>query len=131
MRLSLKMCYTTAMNILRIISDGLLIFGLIAFTHIKREKLVIPAGVMLMILQTIEIWLLYRGQEDSSFFFLHAYISWLLASLIFFACKKKKDLIEHLIILPLIVLPIISGFELCIGWILKLYGRYFLPQFML
>lgn len=116
------------MNILRILSDGLIIFGVIGFTHLKRKRLTIPAGLVLMLLQTIEIWILYRGQENSSFFFLHAYFSWLLASVIFMACRRNKNYFEHLLILPFIVLPTIAGFELCIGWILKLYGRYF-PTF--
>ena len=114
------------MNYLQILADALLIFGVITLFHIKAPKHVAIAGFFIMLLQTIKIWLLYRGQENSAFFFLHAYISWLIASLIFYACKKEKDKMESFLILPFIVLPIISGFELCVGWILKLYARYLL-----
>ena len=113
------------MNILRVISDSLIIYGVLGFCYIKKPKWIIPSGLFMMILQTIEIYLLYRGQENSDIFFAHAYISLLIASLLLFAIQKRfKGFFEHLLLLPLCVIPIVAGFELCVGWIMKLYLRY-------
>lgn len=112
------------MNIIRVIADILIIYGIVGFVYIKKPDRVPLCGILIMLIQTIEIYFLYRGQENSSFFFLHAYISLLAVSLlIFFIQKRLSDKFEHLFLLPVCVIPIMSGFELCTAWMMKLYIR--------
>ena len=115
------------MNILRVIADSLIIYGIMGFCYIKRPKQIYIPSILLIIYQTMELYFLYRGRENSDIFFAHAYFSMLIASLLlFFIQKRFKGWFEHLILLPLCVIPIISGFELCVSWTMKLYLRYFI-----
>ena len=112
-------------NILRIIADGLIIYSIISYCKLKKPQYLAISGFIIMLAHTLEIYFLYRGQENSDLFFAHAYFSYLICSfLIYIINKRFKNHFEHLVLLPLCVIPIISGVELCVGWILKLYARY-------
>ena len=112
------------MNFVRAIGEGILLAVMILFLQKRNKKWEIPAYAAGIFLSIMSIWVLYRAQENSAYFFWHPYISWLIVDLADFF-RNRKSIREKLLLWPVVVLPVISGFELAIGWLLKLYVKSF------
>ena len=80
----------------------------------KEPGFKIPAIFLMIVLSLISTVSIYRVQENSNYFFFHPYLTWLIADLVDFAFHNHS-IKEKLILWPLFVIPVISGFELAVG----------------
>ena len=88
----------------------------------------VPFLCILMLLLTVEVYFIYRGQENSDLFFWHPYIVWSVSNLIFLVSgyiREKRDGIikGRLLLGQFVVIPVLSAFTLSVGWLMKLYIR--------
>ncbi len=88
----------------------------------------VPFLCVLLPLLTLEVYFVYRGQENSDLFFWHPYIVWSVSNLSLFVYgyfrKAGKGLFKARILLgQFVVIPVLSAFTLCVGWLMKLYLR--------
>ena len=120
------------MNYFGAVADGLIAAFICGMVTYRKKEIKAPYYSICMIGSIIHTWLLYRGQENSDYFFFHPYVTWLIMDIIVLIIEikdihekrlQRKKLVERLILWPALVIPIISGFELSIGWLLKLYVR--------
>lgn len=137
------------MNILRILADGLILSGMTigaslqgspfvlnknsleaASFNKKRLYLIYIAGLIFTVL---EVYFIYRGQENSDLFFWHPYFSWTIANAAYtlWKLREKRDalrnvasfLLHRLLLWQFVVNTVFAGFALSVGWIMKLYIR--------
>lgn len=114
------------MQALSAVFDGFVIAGI--YLAVKkyiakngeRPWVQILAAFLLILYSTFRTVAIYRVQENSNFFFWHPYLTWLIVDLFDFAFLKHS-VKEKLLLWPLIIIPVISGFELAVGWLIKLY----------
>ena len=106
---------------------------------------------VVIVLEIVSVLSLYIFVENSSYFFWHPYIAFTLASIadlalyergaFFVAGCQIEDLsngdtkfyrgaksareayMEKLLLWPLFVIPVISAFIMCTGWLIKLYWK--------
>lgn len=110
------------MNYARAIGEGILFSVLLVLIQKKNKKWEIPAYAAGIFFGIMSVWVLYRAQENSAYFFWHPYISWMIVNLTDFFVNQKSAK-EKLILWPVVILPVFSGFELAVGWLLKLYVK--------
>ncbi len=95
----------------------------------KRPELRSLYMVMVMLLEVVSVLSLYIFVENSSYFFWHPYIVFLIAAISDFAVYERgrigtrEAFVEKLILWPLFVIPIIAAFVMCTGWLIKLYWK--------
>ncbi len=84
---------------------------------------------LLILLQIVSVVVRYGGQEDSSLFFWHPFIVFLISNVSDYAVYRrglgegKAIAFEKLLLWPVVIIPIFSAFVLTTGWLIKLYGR--------
>lgn len=110
------------MNYLRAIGDGLVIAGIYILTVKRKPQWKMTALAIGLIYSILSVWFIYRGQENSNYFFWHPYISWMMVNVFDYTVNKKKWK-EKVLLWPFVILPIIAGFELAVSWLMKLYIR--------
>ncbi|MCR5526817.1 MAG: hypothetical protein K6F39_05475 [Lachnospiraceae bacterium] len=114
---------------LRAIIEGL-VTGLLFWIVSSKcpQKRIAFTGIWLLveIASTLSI---YIGQEDSSYFFLHPYFVFLIACFMDFPyvlkVRKtvKRAIFEKIVLMPVFVIPIMSGAVETIAWLIKLYHK--------
>lgn len=110
------------MNFARAIGEGILFSALLILIQKKNKRWEIPAYAAGIFLSVMSVWVLYRAQENSAYFFWHPYLSWLIVDMSDFFVNRKR-IREKLLLWPIVVIPVFSGLELAIGWLLKLYVK--------
>lgn len=101
-----------------------LILGLISK---KKPEYRFHFYVLFLIYELISVVVRYSGQENSTFFFAHPYIAFLITDISDYSTfvrglrPGKEGVFERLIIWPLMIIPIISAFIMTTGWLIKLY----------
>ena len=124
------------LNWVRSVGEGILmalILGLIS----KRSPDIETASVrrtaaiaVFIVLEIVSVCLLYSHQENSTLFFAHPFLAFLVMNISDYAVYKRGTgdiravAIEKLALWPFLVIPVMSGFVLTVGWLIKLYGRY-------
>ena len=130
------------MNCLRIISDSLILFGIMlgaslwrspyrVFNKQSKNAIFYLLHALALIFILLEDYFIYRGQENSDLFFWHPYFAFTLANLlfVFYQIQKHRErelkafLCERLLLWQIVILPVFSGFALSLGWLMKLYIR--------
>lgn len=124
------------MNILRILGDGLILAALLLGAELLKDRysekskaIISGAFILGLLFEILEVYFIYRHQENSDLFFWHAYLSWTLGNIIFIitraaaALNKKSFYLERIALWQVVVIPIFSGFSLSVGWLMKLYIR--------
>ena len=85
--------------------------------------------IAVIILEIVSVLSLYIFVENSSYFFWHPYIVFLIASVSDFAVYERarrgigEAFAEKILLWPLFVIPVISAFIMCSGWLIKLYWK--------
>lgn len=110
------------MDFVRAAGEGILLSVPLILIQKKNRKWEIPAYAAGIFLSVMSVWVLYRAQENSAYFFWHPYLSWLIVDMADFLVNRKSAR-EKLFLWPVVVIPVISGFELAVGWLLKLYVK--------
>ena len=101
-----------------------LILGLISKKRPEYRPFVYAALLICELLSTV---FRYSGYENSTFFFAHPYIAFLITDISDYSTYVrglrpfKIAVFEKLILWPLIVIPIFSAFITTTGWLIKLY----------
>lgn len=129
------------MNYIRIVGDGLVIFGLLLAIKLigkgddgtrsrvdkakLKEYLMYSIGIMFSI---IEVYFIYRHQENSDLFFWHPYLAWSLGNILFTILRRKTYtlrslLMERVVLWQVIIVTVFAGLTLSVGWLMKLYIR--------
>jgi len=138
------------LNILRILADGLILTGLTIgasyfgspFVHgtdgenikpVSKRRIQYLIYLAGLIFTVLEVYFIYRGQENSDLFFWHPYLAWTIANVCFMLwslCRReqtgvdvRKLLVERILLWQVVVNTIFAGFALSVGWIMKLYIR--------
>ncbi|MBQ3787077.1 MAG: hypothetical protein II799_07350 [Lachnospiraceae bacterium] len=116
------------MMIYRLAIDCIVLLLAYIMMHKKGKGHSVPFLCILMFLLTVDVYFIYRGQENSDLFFWHPYIVWSVSNLIFFVSgyikEKSLGLIKGRLLLgQFVVIPVLSAFTLCVGWLMKLYIR--------
>ncbi|MCR5625900.1 MAG: hypothetical protein K6F99_01140 [Lachnospiraceae bacterium] len=117
-------------NWIRAVGEGILM-ALILGIFSKRfpDKRLICFAVYI-ILEIVSVVTLYGGQEESALFFIHPFLVFFIINLSDYAvyrrgCGEARIIAaEKLLLWPFVVIPVMSGFVLTVGWLIKLYGRY-------
>ena len=124
------------LNWVRSVGEGILmalILGLVSKrspdieTASKRRAVTI--GIF-MVLEIVSVCLLYSHQENSTLFFAHPFITFFIMNISDYAVYKRGTgdrravALEKLGLWTFLVVPVMSGFVLTVGWLIKLYGRY-------
>lgn len=110
------------MNFFRAALEGILLAIMIVLIPKKKRGWEIPAYAAGIFFSILSVWVLYRAQENAAYFFWHPYISFLIVNIVDLIQNRKK-LWEKLLLWPVVILPVIAGFELAVGWLLKLYVK--------
>ena len=101
-----------------------LILGLISK---KKPELRLPFYVLFLFFELASVVFRYSGQENSTFFFAHPYIAFLITDISDYSTyirglrPGKPGIFEKMILWPLVVIPIFSAFITTTGWLIKLY----------
>ena len=116
------------MIIYRLVIDCIVLLIAYMFMQKKEKGHCVPFLCIMMLLLTVDVYFTYRGQENSDLFFWHPYITWSFSNLIFFAIgyikEKSSGLVKGRLLLgQFVVIPVLSAFTLCVGWLMKLYIR--------
>ncbi len=114
------------MNLLRLAADGA-VLSLLSSEKFKKPHCY-AVGLIFM---TLEVYFIYRGQENSDLFFWHGYLAWSIANMVFLITKllgkdsaaMRRLLSERLALWQVVIVTVFAGFSLCIGWLMKLYIR--------
>lgn len=107
------------MDFVRCIGEGILFSLILGIFSKKRPEYRVAALAAFMIMEILSVYFLYRGQETIWYFFVHPYIAFLIMDISDYAVYRRERF-EKLVIWPLFVLPAMSGFVLCTGWIMKI-----------
>ena len=100
--------------------------GLISKKRPEARSLFIGICVLAEIASVLS---LYIFVENSSYFFWHPYIVFLIANIADLAVYERgrrgsrEAFGEKLLLWPLFIIPIISAFIMCTGWLIKLYWK--------
>ena len=78
------------MNYARAIGEGILFSVLLVLIQKKNKKWEIPAYAAGIFFGIMSVWVLYRAQENSAYFFWHPYISWMIVNLTDFFVNHKS-----------------------------------------
>ena len=129
---------------MRSIEEGILFTLLVGLISKKRPAYRVFAFCLIVLFEIVTVVLLYSGQEESSFFFWHPYIVLMIVNLADYATYKRgfsagrlpglglsAPALEKFVLWPLLVVPVLSGFVLTTGWLIKLYGRYLVRAFQM
>lgn len=108
--------------------DVILMAGIAWGVSRKRNTLLgIICGLAYM---TVSVYFGYRNQENSDLFFWHPFIVWSLinigAGIIALRGKQsdgKTFVLNRLVLGEIVLVPVLAGFTLCVGWLMKLYIR--------
>ncbi len=123
------------MDIFRLFTDGAVLSFVCIYAVIGkwrgRYSLLYAFGLVFM---ALEVYFIYRGQENSDLFFWHGYAAWSIGSIaalaISLAKRKKAEagrlLMERLLLWQGVVVTVFAGFSLTVGWLLKLYVGVFI-----
>lgn len=124
------------MNYLRILGDGLVLTGVLLGTGLinrvedeKKRNLKSSLIYMLgLIFSIIEVYFIYRHQENSDLFFWHPYLAWTFGNIIFIVVNRKyyslkRIIMERVVLWQVIVNTVFAGLTLAVGWLMKLYIR--------
>ncbi len=115
------------LNLTRAVGEGILmalILGLVSKRAPGFRELLMG---LFILLELVSVVFLYSAQEESALFFFHPFISWLIMDLSDLAVYrrgsvgKKTAYFEKLLLWPFVVIPVVSGFVLTTGWLIKLY----------
>lgn len=108
------------MIFIRAIVEGMIMAVIYVYVTRKSFKWTWAVMAGLISASLICVVSLYHGQENSSYFFWHPYISWMMVNVADYLCGNNNWK-EKVFLWPFVVIPIISGFELTIGWTIKIY----------
>ncbi len=103
---------------------GCLILGLISK---KNPKFRVLFYAIFVCFEIASVVMHYAGQENSTFFFAHPYIAFLITDISDYSTYVRgvrtagEAAFEKLVLWPIIVIPILSAFVLTTGWLVKLY----------
>ncbi len=108
------------MNFAVCLIQGIL-FSVLYLVITKRQP---RWGLPLMVLFTGiligSVYFLYREQDEAVWpFFVHPYLTFLMVDLADFYVNHKSRF-EKLLLWPFFILPAMSGFVLCCGWVLNI-----------
>ncbi|MCR4590099.1 MAG: hypothetical protein K5668_04710 [Lachnospiraceae bacterium] len=101
-----------------------LVLGLISK---KRPGLRLCFFALFLVYELASVVARYSGQENSTFFFAHPYIAFLITDISDYSTyirglrPGRPGMFEKLILWPLVIIPIISAFIMTTGWLIKLY----------
>lgn len=127
-----------AFNWARAIEEGILmalILGLVSKRAPDMDKASKYRGVLFgiyIISEIVSVCLLYSRQENSAYFFAHPFIAFFVVNISDYAVYKRGTgdagaiAVEKLALWNFLVIPVMSGLVLTVGWLIKLYGRYLL-----
>ena len=120
------------MNWIRSIGEGILITLFIGIISKKKPELRVASFVLVVIYEIFSVVWNYAGQEESAFFFWHAYLVLTVVNLADYATYKRAfgsaSIYEKFFLWPFIIIPVMSGFILTVGWLIKLYRYNFLEM---
>ncbi len=109
------------------LAEGITACLVLALVSKKKPDLRIPVFVMFVVLEIVSVVIRYSGQENSSFFFFHPYLAFLILDIsdhsTYVRGIRPSALFEKLVFWPVVVIPVISAFIMTAGWLIKLYGR--------
>ena len=124
------------LNWVRSVGEGILmalILGLVSKRTPDIEKAsarrAVAVGIFI-IAEIVSVCFLYSGQENSTLFFAHPFITFCIMNISDYAVYKRGTgdrravAVEKLGLWTFLVIPVMSGFVLTVGWLIKLYGRY-------
>jgi len=122
------------MNYIRIPFDAVILMCLLfGASRMRSTFLAIQRYIgytVCLILETLEIYFIYRHQENSDLFFWHPYAVWTIVNLVFLIKELirkerpvKQVLLERLALNQVVIITIFAGVSLTIGWLMKLYIR--------
>ncbi len=113
------------------VGEGIMAALLLGLISKKKPALRLPFFIILIILEIYSVVLRFSYQEDSSLFFWHPFIVFLIANISDYSVYRramgapKAIAFEKLILWPVVVIPIISSFILTVGWLIKVFHRDF------
>ncbi len=119
-------------NWIRAVGEGILMALILGLVSKRAPALRLIVFSVYVVLEIISVVALYSGQENSTLFFAHPFLVFFIVNLSDYAVYKRGtgDRIsvaaEKLALWNLLIIPVISGFVLTVGWLIKLYGRYLL-----
>lgn len=116
------------MHYIHLVIDIIIIAGIVWGVSRKRNTLL---GILLgLAYLTLSVYFGYRHQENSDLFFWHPYIAWSVANVFMAgvdcgrrAINGKVLLWERIALYECVVIPVLAGFTLTVGWLMKLYIR--------
>ncbi len=115
------------LNLTRAVGEGILMALLLGLVSKRAPRFREALMGAFIVLQLLSVVLLYSPQENSALFFFHPFISWTIMDLADLALTRRGLLpgrtaaFEKLLLWPLFVIPVVSGFILTAGWLIKLY----------
>ena len=114
------------MNFVRCIGEGIIFSIILGAVSKHKPSLRSAAAVSFVVIEIVSVYFLYRGQENTLFFFLHPFIAFMLTDISDYAVYKR-DNFEKLVIWPLFVVPLMSSFVFAMSWIWKIdaIGEFF------
>ncbi|MCR4909558.1 MAG: hypothetical protein K5985_12075 [Lachnospiraceae bacterium] len=115
------------LNLTRAVGEGILMALLLGLVSKRAPRFREALMGIFIPLQILSVVLLYSAQEESALFFFHPFLSWLIMDLSDLAVYRrgsvgvKTAVFEKLLLWPFAVIPVVSGFILTLGWLIKLY----------
>ncbi|MCR4892156.1 MAG: hypothetical protein K5989_08265 [Lachnospiraceae bacterium] len=123
------------MTLFPAVGEGIIAALFLGLISKRRPEFRTRFFVLLILIEIASVVLRYSGQEDSSLFFWHPYLVLVIANLSDYSNYKrglgapKVIAFEKLLLWPVIIIPVMSGFVLTVGWLIKVYHRDFFQIF--
>lgn len=110
------------------LAEGIVFSLILGLVSKKIPKYRAGVYASFVIFEIASVVMRYGGIENSTFFFFHPYLAFLVLDISDYSTYVRgagsSPLFEKLLFWPLIVIPVFSAFVMTTGWMIKLYGRY-------
>ncbi len=109
------------------IMEGIMFSLILGFVSKKKPGYRVPCYALFIVLEVLSVVLRYSGQENSTYFFAHPYLAFLITDIADLSIyvkglrSWKEALFEKAFLWPVIIIPIMSAFVMTTGWLIKLY----------
>ncbi len=117
----------TGFNFGAAICEGIVAALLLGLISKKRPEKRLHFFAFFVLFELFSVVARYSGYENSTFFFAHPYIAFLIVSISDYSTYTrglrpfKEAVFEKLILWPLFIIPVFSAFIMTTGWLIKLY----------
>ncbi len=117
------------MNWAYAIGEGIMMSLVLGLISKRADRYRTAVYVLSVIFEIYRVVAVYSHQEDSFLFFIHPYLVFFISDISDYASYRRGILdrrsaaYEKLLVWPLVIIPVMSGFVLTAGWLIKLYGK--------